>query len=72
MLRISILARAAKRPLLIAGLLAMIVGYHFLGLIGFWVALIAFVLLNVLLGRLERERAEMEGLRQMMERDELR
>jgi len=50
----------------------MIVGYHFLGLIGFWVALIAFVLLNVLLGRLERERAEMEGLRQMMERDELR
>jgi hypothetical protein len=43
MLRISILARAAKRPILIMGLLAMIVGYHFLGPLGFWIALTAFI-----------------------------
>jgi len=72
MLRISILARAARRPALIIGLLAMIAGYHFLGPLGFWIAFAAFIVINVLAGYFEREKAERLGLRQMMDRDELR
>jgi len=56
-LRDSILAVLARSPLLVVGLLAMIVGFHFWGAPGFWAVFIAFLLFNVLMGRRERESA---------------
>ncbi len=72
MQRISVLAKAARLPSLIIGLLAMIVGYHFWGGVGFCVTFAGFCAVNVLIGHLGRASEERQHIRDMYDRDELR
>lgn len=53
-------------------LLAMIVGFHFWGAIGCFIALAGYIGLYVVLARIEAERAERQRLAEMLERGDLR
>lgn len=65
------IAKAAHAPLLVGGLLAMVVLYHFLGVIGFWLALAGYIGLSVLIAYLGRQRDDRQRIREMYDRDEL-
>lgn len=58
----------ARGPSLLLGVLAMIAGYHFWRATGFFVALILFVLMNVLTARLRQNSEAEEDLRLRAER----
>jgi hypothetical protein len=66
------LAKAANAPVVVGGLLAMIVGYHFWGAPGFWVVFAGFCGINLLIGSLQRAGEDRQHIREMHDRDELR
>jgi hypothetical protein len=67
----GVLTRATNPTLLIGGLLAMIVLYHFFGAIGFWLAVAGYLGLSILIAYLRREREDRQHIREMLDRDEL-
>jgi predicted PurR-regulated permease PerM len=56
----------------IAAMLAMIVGFHFLGPLGLFLGIGAVIVFIVVMARRRQDRDEREALRRMAEQDELR
>ena len=54
------------------GLLALIVGFHFWGAWGFWLALIGYIGLYLILARIEADRSQRQYLSEMIDRGNLR
>jgi len=56
----------------IAALLAMIIGYHFLGPLGVILPMAVILVFIVVMARRRQDQVERESLRRMAEQDELR
>jgi hypothetical protein len=71
-LQYTSLAKAVSAPVVVCGFLAMIVGYHFWGAVGFWVAFAGFCVFNLLIGSMQQAGEDRQHIREMHDRDELR